>query len=104
MHLALHPASLETACGRAFFLFLSLCVCMRHKRCGFDSSVGKIPWRKAWQPTPVFLPGESHGQKSLTGYSPQGCKESDTTEATEDAHTHEMMVFIKLTVMIISWS
>ena len=44
------------------------------------SSGQKIPWRKAWQPTPVFLPGESHGQKSLVGYSPWGHKESDTTE------------------------
>ena len=40
----------------------------------------KIPWRRAWQPTPVFLPGESHGQVSLAGYSPWSCKESDTTE------------------------
>ena len=40
----------------------------------------KIPWRRKWQPTPVFLPGESHGQRSLVGYSPQGRKESDTTE------------------------
>ena len=39
-----------------------------------------IPWRRAWQPTPVFLPGESCGQKSLAGYSPWDCKESDTTE------------------------
>ena len=38
-------------------------------------------WRRAWQPTPVFLPGESHGQRSLTGYSPWHCKKSDTTEA-----------------------
>ena len=37
-------------------------------------------WRRKWQPTPVFLPGESHGQRSLVGYSPWGCKESDTTE------------------------
>ena len=37
---------------------------------GFDSWVGKIPWRRAWQPTPVFLPDESHGQRSLAGYSP----------------------------------
>ena len=43
---------------------------------------GRLPWRRAWQSTPVFLPGESHGQRSLIGYSPQGCKESDTTEAT----------------------
>ena len=42
--------------------------------------VGKIPWRRAWQPTPVFLPGESHRQRSLAGYSPWGCNESDTTE------------------------
>ena len=40
------------------------------------------PWRKAWQPTPVFLPGESHGQRSLVGCSPWGRKESDLTEAT----------------------
>ena len=46
--------------------------CRRHKRCGFDPWVRKIPWRRAWQPTPVFLPGESHGQRSLAGYSPQG--------------------------------
>ena len=45
--------------------------------------VKKIPWRKAWQPTPVFLPGESHGQRSLMGYSQQGRKESDTTEVTQ---------------------
>ena len=38
--------------------------CRRHKRCRFDPWVGKIPWRRAWQPTPVFLPGESHGQGS----------------------------------------
>ena len=49
-------------------------------RCGFDPSVRKIPWRQKWQPTPVFLPGESHGQRSLAGYSPWGCKESDMTE------------------------
>ena len=42
--------------------------------------VGKIPWRRKWQPTPVLLPGESHGWRSLVGYSPQGRKESDTTE------------------------
>ena len=42
--------------------------------------VGKILWRRKWQPTPVFLPGESHGQRSLVGYSPGGHKELDTTE------------------------
>ena len=51
-------------------------------RDGFNPWVGKIPWSGAWQPTPVFLPGESHGQRSLAGYSPWGHKELDTTEAT----------------------
>ena len=46
----------------------------------FDPWVGKIPWRRKWQSTPVLLPGKSHGQRSLVGYSPWGRKESDTTE------------------------
>ena len=58
------------------------CECRRHKRFGFDPWIRKIPWRRAWQPTPVFLPGESNGQRSLAGYSPWGCKELDTTEGT----------------------
>ena len=45
-----------------------------------ETWVGKIPWRREWLPTPVFLPREFHGQKSLAGYSPWGHKESDTTE------------------------
>ena len=55
----------------------SACQCRRHR---FDSWVRKIPWRRQSQPTPVFLPGESHAQISLAGYSPWGLKESDTTE------------------------
>ena len=47
---------------------------------GFHPWVGKIPWRWAWQLTSIFLPGESHGQRSLVGYSPQGPKESNMTE------------------------
>ena len=43
-------------------------------------SLEKIPWRRTWQPTPVFLPGESHGQRSLAGYSPCSLEESDMTE------------------------
>ena len=50
------------------------------REAGFDPWVGKIPWRRKWKPTPVFLPGESHGRRSLAGYSPQGRKELDTTE------------------------
>ena len=55
-------------------------VCLQCRRPGFNSWVGKIPWRRKWQPTPVFLPGKPHGQRSLVGYSPWGHKESDTTE------------------------
>ena len=55
-------------------------VCLQCGRPGFDPWVGKIPWRRKWQPTPVFLPGKSHGQRSLVGYCPWGRKESDTTE------------------------
>ena len=60
----------------------SACQSRRH---GFDPWVGKIPWRRKWQPTPVFLPGESCGQRSLAGYSPWAHKVLDTTER---AHTH----------------
>ena len=46
----------------------------------FDPWVGKVPWRREWKPTPVFLPGEFHGWKSFMDYSPWDLKESDTTE------------------------
>ena len=62
------------------------CQCRRWQVQGFHPWVVKIPWGRAWQPTPVFLPAESHGQRSLVGYSPWGHRESDTTEATEHAH------------------
>ena len=58
----------------------------RLKRCWFNSWVGKILWRRAWQPTLIFLPEESHGQKSLAGCSPWGHTESDMTEGTQHAH------------------
>ena len=51
-----------------------VCQCRRHKRYGFNPWVRKTPWRRKWQLTPVFLPGKSHGQKSLVGYSPWGCR------------------------------
>ena len=57
-----------------------LCLqCWRHRKHGFRSWVGKVPWRRKWQLTPVFLPGKSHGQRSLVGYRPCSHKESDTT-------------------------
>ena len=57
----------------------------------FNPCVGKIPWRI---PTPVFLPGESHGQRSLVGYHPWGCKESDTTHRTEHTAQSPTSVFL----------
>ena len=55
---------------------------------GFYPWVGKTPWRRAWQLTPVSLPGESHGQRSLVGCSPWGCKESGTTEQLTLIYTY----------------
>ena len=54
--------------------------CLQCGRPGFYPWVGKILRRRKWQPTPVLLPGKSHGQRSIVGYSPQGCKELDMTE------------------------
>ena len=57
---------------------------------GFDPWVGKIPWRREWLPTPVFLPQEFHGQRSLVGYSPRGHKELDTTKGLTLSHSQEL--------------
>ena len=69
------------------YVDLHVCVCVRVRalscsvmRPGFDPWVKKILWRREWQPTPVFLLGKSHGQRSQGVYSPWGCKESDTIE------------------------
>ena len=56
------------------------CQCSRHKRRRFDPRVRKIPWRRKWKPSPVFLPGKFHGQRSLVGCGSWGRKESDMTE------------------------
>ena len=56
--------------------------CRRHR---FNPWVGKLPWRRAWQPTPVFLLENPHGQRSLVGYSPWGLKESNTNEKLSTA-------------------
>ena len=55
-------------------------MCLQCGRPGFNSWVGNILWRRKWQPTPVLLSGESHGWRSMVGYSPWGRKESDTTK------------------------
>ena len=56
--------------------------------------IREIPWRRAWQPTPVFLPGRSHRQRSQVGYSPWGCKELDTTEVTQYVPFNKYMNYI----------
>ena len=58
----------------------SACRGRRYSRFRLDPWVRKIPWRKKWQPAPVFLPGKLHGQRSLLGYCPWGCKGLDTNE------------------------
>ena len=65
----------------------------RHKRLRFDPWVRKIPWMRAWQPTSVFLPGGSHRQRSLAGYSKHSHEELDATEAT---YTHSTVELIKI--------
>ena len=60
----------------------------QYRRPSFDPWVGKMPWRRKWQPTPVFWPGESHGQTSLAGYSPWGPKESNPNEVIYHACMH----------------
>ena len=57
----------------------STCHCRRHRRHWFDPCIGKIPWRRKWLSTPVFLPGKFHGQRSLAGFSPWGLRELDMT-------------------------
>ena len=55
---------------------------LTHGQRGFNPWAWQIPWRRQWLPTPVFLPEEFYGQRSLVGYSPRGCKESDMSERT----------------------
>ena len=66
----------------------SSCQCRRLKRRGCNPWVRKIPWKRAWQPTPVFLPGGSHGQRSPLGYGPRGHEESGMTEVAVLASAH----------------
>ena len=69
-------------------------MCLQCGRLGSDPWVGKIPWRRAWQPTPIFLPGESHGERSLVDYTPKGCKESDMTEWLSTQHIAQYLIII----------
>ena len=67
---------------------------MQCRRPEFNPWVRQIPWKRKWQPTPVFLPGKSHGQRSLADCSPWGCKESDTTECLMDGWTTHFTSYV----------
>ena len=73
----IEEGKLTHVCFFSAVVFLSTSQCRRR---GFSSLVGKILWRRKWHHTPVSLPGKSHGQRSLVGYSPWGCKELDMNE------------------------
>ena len=84
----------------------STCQCRKCRRCGLDLWVRKIHWSRKWQPTPVFLHGKVQGQRSLAGYSPWGCKQSDTTEQLNDSlDINTLVVGFKLstTSLLNSW-
>ena len=71
----------------------------------FDPWVGKIPWRKEWQPTSVFLPGESHGQRSLASHSPLGCTELSMTKAAQHiAHSRACLCVYIYHILLIRLS
>ena len=67
------------------------------RRHGFDPWLGKIPWRRKWKPTPVFLPGKSHGQRSLASCSPWGCRELHMTDCSTQQQVFESAVSSRLT-------
>ena len=67
----------------------------RHRRHELDPWVGKILWRKKWQPTPVFLPGEFRGQRSLAGYSPWDLKELEVTEQEQGNFIFKSLIYLE---------
>ena len=83
-------------------------ICLQCRKPGFDSWMGKIPWRREWLPTLVFLPRESHGQRNPASYSPWGRKESDTTERLHLSgmvaeNTHPFSEFLLLFPFSLPW-
>ena len=68
-------------------------VCLLCGRPWLDPWVGKLPWRRKWQPTPVLLPGKFHGRRSLVGYSPWDCKELHTTEQLHFSNVHGNIIY-----------
>ena len=88
-----HPTALRCSVTFCFYFFYGAASNTKQFACnagdlGFHPWVRKMPWRREWLSTLAFLPGESHGQRSLAIYSPKGCKKSDTTERLMHARTH----------------
>ena len=77
-------------------------VCLQCRKPGFDPWVGKILWRRKWQPTPVLLPGKSHGWRSLVGCSPWGHEESDMTERLH-FHFHALEREMATHASVLAW-
>ena len=91
--------SVDIALLRASLVAQKVKICLQC-RPELNPWVSQIPWRKEWLPTPVFLPGEFHGQTSLAGYSPQGLKESDMTERLTPTHsTFQMLCHVQYYIM-----
>ena len=65
------------------------------------TEISKESWRRKWRPTPVFLPGESRGQRNLVGYSPWDCKESDTTSNSVRQHPYKESLFVCLSFSLL---
>ena len=80
MYFYIYATPIKTASSFLFVFSYDKNICLAMKKTEFNPWIRRIHWRKEWQSTPVFLPGEFHGQKSLAGYSPWGCKESDMTK------------------------
>ena len=82
--------TLDTKSGLPWWLHGKQPACQRRRcrRRRFDPWVGKIPWRRKWQPTPIFFPGKFHGQRRLVGYCPWDCRELDMTERACTAIPH----------------
>ena len=72
------------------------------KDLGLSPRVGKIPWRRAWQPTPVFMPGKSQGQRNLVNYSPWGCKRVGHDSATKQQQHNQTSDFFEFVLNMIT--
>ena len=79
-HIYIHTHTHTYVCTPSSLVAQTVKHLLQCGRPGFDPWIGKIPWRRKWEPTPVFLSEKSHGWRSLVSYSPWGCKEPDTTE------------------------